>query len=335
MHAPSLHYLLNPTSPVPSFDDAEVFSPKMEETFCNNFVCCGQSLPSFHDLLKHYEESHVRIEEDEVPKESSNDSKSSGNSPYNRLQTSQPEKNRKKKHIMLDIEPCKDSANDISAFDNTVLRRTRSLPRVPQNSNSSELSLLMAALGIYGDQPLNRYSYSSESLTMQEYSTFGNDDVVEVVDEEDMYSEKPYACKVNGCLKRYKNANGLKYHMINGHCGGKVDEKPYHCPYAGCGKRYKNPNGLKYHLATAHTKTESQTTNPVNVNPANPANINMVDSNVSKNHHLIFIIHGIGCQIDFLDRVSTLKAKIKEAAEEVKGIDYDLLSLVPIGTVDI
>lgn len=37
--------------------------PEMEETFCNNFVCCGVYLPDLHALLQHYEESHVQVED--------------------------------------------------------------------------------------------------------------------------------------------------------------------------------------------------------------------------------------------------------------------------------
>jgi hypothetical protein len=32
-------------------------------------------------------------------------------------------------------------------------------------------------------------------------------------------AERPYVCKVTGCGKRYKNANGLKYHMLHHHNG--------------------------------------------------------------------------------------------------------------------
>lgn len=30
-------------------------------------------------------------------------------------------------------------------------------------------------------------------------------------------NEKPFACPVPGCKKRYKNVNGIKYHSKNGH----------------------------------------------------------------------------------------------------------------------
>lgn len=41
--------------------------PEMEETFCNNFVCCGVYLPDLHALLQHYEESHVQVEDHSQP----------------------------------------------------------------------------------------------------------------------------------------------------------------------------------------------------------------------------------------------------------------------------
>lgn len=69
------------------------------------------------------------------------------------------------------------------------------------------------------------------------------------------------------CPKKYRNMNGLKYHLIHVHSAleGITLEvlladrkrsqalKPFDCPIGGCLKRYKNPNGLKYHLDHAHT----------------------------------------------------------------------------------
>ncbi|XP_049870772.1 juxtaposed with another zinc finger protein 1 [Pectinophora gossypiella] len=61
--------------------------------------------------------------------------------------------------------------------------------------------------------------------------------------------EKPFACPVPGCKKRYKNVNGIKYHSKNGHKkDGKV-KKAYRCQ---CGKSYKTAQGLKSHSITQH-----------------------------------------------------------------------------------
>ncbi|KAI9350684.1 hypothetical protein BDR26DRAFT_851331 [Obelidium mucronatum] len=73
--------------------------------------------------------------------------------------------------------------------------------------------------------------------------------------------DRPFKCKVEGCGKEYKNPNGLKYHMRNGHAEDTGDpevnnmiQRPYGCVVGDCGKRYKNLNGLKYHIQHAHSE---------------------------------------------------------------------------------
>ncbi|KAK6631656.1 hypothetical protein RUM44_006185 [Polyplax serrata] len=61
--------------------------------------------------------------------------------------------------------------------------------------------------------------------------------------------DKPFACPVPGCKKRYKNVNGIKYHSKNGHKkDGKV-RKGFKCH---CGKSYKTAQGLKTHTTAYH-----------------------------------------------------------------------------------
>ncbi|PWY98292.1 hypothetical protein BCV70DRAFT_165264 [Testicularia cyperi] len=63
-------------------------SVRLESTFCRNFTCCGQKLDDLHDLLQHYEECHVRFEDDEMPAMIADDEvESSGSSSAS---TSQP-----------------------------------------------------------------------------------------------------------------------------------------------------------------------------------------------------------------------------------------------------
>ncbi|GBP47950.1 Juxtaposed with another zinc finger protein 1 [Eumeta japonica] len=65
-------------------------------------------------------------------------------------------------------------------------------------------------------------------------------------------AEKPFACPVPGCKKRYKNVNGIKYHSKNGHKkDGKV-KKGFKCH---CGKSYKTAQGLKNHSSSNHAIT--------------------------------------------------------------------------------
>ncbi|XP_017848982.1 myosin-G heavy chain isoform X2 [Drosophila busckii] len=62
-------------------------------------------------------------------------------------------------------------------------------------------------------------------------------------------NEKPFACPVPGCKKRYKNVNGIKYHSKNGHKKDGRVRKGYKCH---CGKSYKTAQGLKNHALITH-----------------------------------------------------------------------------------
>ena len=46
-------------------ESSGMFPAVEEANFCSNFQCCGKSLKDLHELLQHYEESHVKIEESE------------------------------------------------------------------------------------------------------------------------------------------------------------------------------------------------------------------------------------------------------------------------------
>ncbi|XP_050087755.1 uncharacterized transmembrane protein DDB_G0289901 [Anopheles aquasalis] len=68
-------------------------------------------------------------------------------------------------------------------------------------------------------------------------------------------NEKPFACPVPGCKKRYKNVNGIKYHSKNGHKkdGNRV-RKGFKC---FCGKSYKTSVRLRNHNLIAHPQGNS------------------------------------------------------------------------------
>ncbi|PWN31083.1 hypothetical protein BDZ90DRAFT_34627 [Jaminaea rosea] len=54
--------------------------PRLESTFCRDFSCCGQELDDLHDLLQHYEECHVRFDDDGMPGMVEDDGSSSAGS---------------------------------------------------------------------------------------------------------------------------------------------------------------------------------------------------------------------------------------------------------------
>ncbi|XP_010005940.1 PREDICTED: juxtaposed with another zinc finger protein 1 [Chaetura pelagica] len=67
--------------------------------------------------------------------------------------------------------------------------------------------------------------------------------------------EKPFACPVPGCKKRYKNVNGIKYHAKNGHRTQIRVRKPFKCR---CGKSYKTAQGLRHHTINFHPPVSAE-----------------------------------------------------------------------------
>lgn len=43
----------------PASYDSSSWLPRLEANFMRDFACCGQTLSTLHDLLQHYEETHV------------------------------------------------------------------------------------------------------------------------------------------------------------------------------------------------------------------------------------------------------------------------------------
>ncbi|XP_069120132.1 pair-rule protein odd-paired-like [Argopecten irradians] len=79
--------------------------------------------------------------------------------------------------------------------------------------------------------------------------------------------EKPLACPVPGCTKRYKNINGMKYHAHHAHKKEISQIRKattiYNCRY--CNKNYKTTNGLRNHMLNQHTPADVMAIKPVHL----------------------------------------------------------------------
>ena len=216
---------------------------------------------------------------------------------------------KKAKILTLGIEPCDFVGDDLSAFDNTVIRpidankldlsllaynghqgfsriapkRSHSVPAIPNLPNirgQQHIRLIHSILSSTVDPPSSDVSSTSQNVSTQprppSYSSSNPSSYYHGSSRGN--SDRPFVCPVPGCGKTYKNANGLKYHAIHGHDGVLV-EKPHKCPFAGCGKRYKNSNGLKYHFQHAHpnsmppSSSGSSSSSSLSYVPSRPSSI--------------------------------------------------------------
>ncbi|ORX92881.1 hypothetical protein K493DRAFT_316305 [Basidiobolus meristosporus CBS 931.73] len=258
----------------------------LEGSFCRDFSCCGLILEDLHDLLQHFEECHVRFETDDAQglyqeDDWSTSSDSGVTTPSSPV--SDPSLAGDFRHEVISLndvyseESLLQNETFASAFDNSILRAGQ-----PTKKRMAAETLVTPAKKI---APSYVFDVSTLPQTFSEEELFtgipsiyspdfvaGVDDLlqaaagvvpVENVEVKTAPAEKPYKCPVPGCEKSYKNANGLKYHKLHGHCsngdGSKPVIKPYKCSYPDCGKSYKNLNGLKYHIEHTHVLTLAQT----------------------------------------------------------------------------
>jgi hypothetical protein len=102
----------------------------------------------------------------------------------------------------------------------------------------------------YLDDDHNMDGYLDEEMTGRSGKS-GKCDRNDLVDyfAED---EKPYGCAIPDCMFESSSPSLLYYHFKATHTGTTV-EKPFRCAMPGCEtrKRYKNVNGLQYHVTHA------------------------------------------------------------------------------------
>lgn len=263
-------------------------SRELEATFCRDFACCGLILDDLHDLLQHYEECHVRLEEDE---ESSfyDETEASCSGSWSNLSSPTIEQQEIENDQMVTLK--KRAAAYLSDLYNSTSSASSSIATPPISPTISTIvdeeieepttpttptatKKLNGKKRTFGQMNTpNAFDLLTQSAAKKIALASGSGDLpTPLLTDEDFLAQagallasansnanadKPYKCPVGGCDKAYKNPNGLKYHNQHGHCNMTADDsdnmaKPYQCTIGDCGKRYKNLNGLKYHIEHSH-----------------------------------------------------------------------------------
>ncbi|KAF3991536.1 hypothetical protein FT663_02265 [Candidozyma haemuli var. vulneris] len=255
------------------------YLPTLEADYCKDYSCCGQLLPTLHDLLRHYEEAHISA------------------SPPQEANSHILAAHRNRNNIN-NIHNVMETVSTTDVFLNNHHHQAAQQQQQQQQQAQGSLHL-----------PANHFNLQNQTISQGAVpgamSPSGNgtpqqqhvnqqqrhlpphrvNQAVADADSDSMYIDdparhlyvmeneeyKPFKCPVIGCEKTYKNQNGLKYHRLHGHQNqtlkenddgtfsiidpesntpyldgaGMEKDKPYRCEV--CGKRYKNLNGLKYH----------------------------------------------------------------------------------------
>ncbi|KAL1919247.1 uncharacterized protein VTP21DRAFT_1939 [Calcarisporiella thermophila] len=223
---------------------------QLEASFCRDFQCCNIQLSDMHDLLQHWEEFHVKFDEDDEQysvypdEDEESEDCSAPSSPVllpRRKAEDEPALSRKRAY-----------SNSNPDFFPIAKRMHPAPGPLGEDDDLMNTLLLVAAAGstaLSDDILLAARSRDELSLLEQHLQQSASRPTAE---------RQRHQC--GSCKKVYKTANGLKYHHEHGHCS-EVEEddesKRFRCNIGNCGKRYKNQNGLRYHLHHSHGQTAS------------------------------------------------------------------------------
>lgn len=158
-------------------------------------------------------------------------------------------------------EPAKTTTGFDAVAPNVLFTHSASTPVVPTVSETT----IAAQAVVPAPVSANTSPVSSHSNPVGWKSSTPAAAQSDLTPQPSLFStHRPFRCPQPGCQKSYKQANGLKYHMLKGQCNFEVRDamewaglsqeeaeeraKPYACAAGdGCLKRYRQANGLKYH----------------------------------------------------------------------------------------
>lgn len=229
------------------------YLPDLEADYCKDYVCCGQLLPTLHDLLRHYEEAH--ISSSPPPDQhmiNSTRNRNARNNVHNVMETvSTTDVFLNNHHTNTHNSPSinmnthfnmQQNALNQSGLDSTIPQNSP----IPNNQGHNQAH----TMNIH-QQPLPLSQALSEQQQVQSHQVHHSPSFPSIPsraesgtphmdDDSSMYIDdparhlyvmennelKPYRCPVIGCEKTYKNQNGLKYHRLHGHQNQTLKENP-------------------------------------------------------------------------------------------------------------
>lgn len=235
------------------FGCEELLCPKLEISFCKDFNCCGVLLRDLHDLCRHYEEAHVRVEDEGIlvsgahclpggalpcrPGRPGWDGKVRGEGyetygldmeldqefAFDHLFQSLSDTEKQGQNVV----PLSVSTRDFLLSSSNMSTPSSSMPSTPTFDSSQEF--LVVDMEDTEGAVLNGTSLLAEEWVKQQMMKKQRQQGISLSDTESQGTidspgsnfvvvDKPYKCPVPGCDKAYKNQNGLKYHKLHGHC---------------------------------------------------------------------------------------------------------------------
>lgn len=248
----SVRHQQNPSiSMSPPFQTS--YLPDLEADYCKDYLCCGQLLPTLHDLLRHYEEAHISPSPPQDQHILNSTRNRNRNNVHNIMETvsttdvflNNHHHNAHNNHPNLNIPN-----NQFNIHQQTISQASlnNTIPQnnpIPTNQHQIQQQQQHHQQQNQHQSPIQQtqqihQSHHQSPPQFQNMSAQSDSGTPRPDEDDAMYIDdparhlyvmenneyKPYKCPVIGCEKTYKNQNGLKYHRLHGHQNQTLKENP-------------------------------------------------------------------------------------------------------------
>ncbi|KAG9322527.1 hypothetical protein KVV02_003039 [Mortierella alpina] len=243
----------------------DVYQRDLEANYCSNFSCCGLTLGDLHALLQHYEESHVRFEEDDdnghpVPAGFvDDDGWSTSSETAAQAEFSKASKKRDLSAYSTSFDTHSPMAKKFSNFPTTAATTAgASSSSIKPNANSAAAVTAAAILNSRNSahEKSGESSFTGANAKSQEELLSSVTGYLEQAIQQGLLPDvgevgsAAYLLAAEDLVKKREELVSIMESISKS--GSTGVDKPYRCTVNGCDKAYKNPNGLKYHNQHGH-----------------------------------------------------------------------------------
>lgn len=235
------------------------YLPNLEANYCKDYSCCGQLLPTLHDLLRHYEEAHISTS---PPTHETNS---------HMLDAHRTRNNMNNIHNVMETVSTNDVFLNNHAHQQQPIGGTLHLPPAHFNIQQQTISQgsmtqtilpnLTLAGGVHGGDGEGSALHMNRSANpgpgganrlqganrTKEESTLGGNSGPSGHGGLGGGAGGPGGAGHADLDRMYIDDPARHLYVME-----NEEYKPFKCPVIGCEKTYKNQNGLKYHRLHGH-----------------------------------------------------------------------------------
>lgn len=221
------------------------------------FGGCGLHFPTLADLIEHIEDNHIDTDPRVLEKQELQQPTYVALSYINRFMTDAAR--REQESLKKKIQP----KLSLTLSSSVSRGNVSTPPRHSSGSLTPPVTPPITPSSSFRSSTPTGSEYDEEEVDYEESDSDESWTTESAISSEAILSsmcmnggeEKPFACPVPGCKKRYKNVNGIKYHAKNGHRTQIRVRKPFKCR---CGKSYKTAQGLRHHTINFHPPVSAE-----------------------------------------------------------------------------